>query len=50
VEVLKFSHQACHYILAYFYIEHEQEQKINQEELNELNIKKVKKSAKQIEV
>jgi hypothetical protein len=36
----------CHYILAYFYMEHDEENKIDEEGLHELNIERVKKEFK----
>jgi hypothetical protein len=44
--ICKFSRWACHYILAYFYLEHEEENNINQEGLHELNIERVQKEFK----
>jgi hypothetical protein len=41
----KFSRQARHYILAFYYIEHEQESSITKE-MSEINIKRVKKQFK----
>jgi hypothetical protein len=44
--VRKFSRRARHYILAYFYMEHDEENKIDEEGLHELNIERVKKEFK----
>ena len=44
--VRKFSRRARHYILAYFYMEHDEENKIDEEGLHELNIERVKKNLK----
>jgi hypothetical protein len=44
--VRKFSRRARHYILAYFYLEHEEEHKIDENRLHELNIERVKKEFK----
>ncbi len=44
--IRKFSPRARHYILAYFWIEHEQEDKIKEEGTSEINIKRVKKEFK----
>jgi len=44
--VWKFSHQARHYILAYFYLEHEMEEKLNQNGLEEVKIENVKREFK----
>jgi hypothetical protein len=46
--IRKFSRHARQYILAYFYIEHEMN--INEVRLHEINIEKIKKSSKHIEV
>ncbi len=43
--IRKFSRRARHYILAYFFIEHNQESNI-EGELSELNIERVKKEFK----
>jgi hypothetical protein len=44
--IRKFSRRARHYILAYFWIEHDQEEKIKEEDTSEINIKRVKKEFK----
>ncbi len=44
--VRRFSRRARHYILAYFYIEHEQEKNMDEEGLHELNIERIKKEFK----
>jgi hypothetical protein len=44
--VRKFSCQAQTYILAYFYIEHEQENNISKENLHEINIEHIKREFK----
>jgi hypothetical protein len=44
--IQKFSRCAWHYILAYFYLEHVQEENINEEGLHELNIERIQKEFK----
>ena len=44
--IRKFSRRARGYILAYFYLEHEQGEKINDEGLHEINIERIKKEFK----
>ena len=44
--IRKFSRRARHYILAYFYLEYEQEHRIDEEGLHELNIERIKKEFK----
>jgi hypothetical protein len=44
--IRRFSRRARHYILAYFWIEHDQEEKIKEEGTSEINIERVKKEFK----
>jgi hypothetical protein len=44
--IRKFSRRARQYILAYFYIEHEMNDSINEEGLHEINIERIKKEFK----
>jgi hypothetical protein len=44
--VRRFSRRARHYVLAYFYIDHEQEKNMDEEGLHELNIERIKKEIK----
>ncbi len=44
--IRKFSRRARHYILAYFWIEHDQEEKIKEEGTSEINIERMKREFK----
>ena len=44
--IWKFSRHAQHYILAYFYLKHDQEHNIDEEGLDELNIERIKMEIK----
>ena len=44
--IRRFSRRARHYILAYFWIEHDQEEKIKEDGTSEMNIERVKKEFK----
>jgi hypothetical protein len=44
--IRKFSRRARRYILAYFYLEHEQEDNMNEEGVSEINIERIQKEFK----